>query len=241
MFYSWLNSLLLGDEDPKLMALSPQPPNWVTKLISLQADLIYNCLVPVFTPSPVVSESSYHQAQETIPNAESAVYQIPSTITPLLKRFGLGFLSAAYVCMVLLLVLLLAAVLGVGFVHLWAEEPVFVREKLHFDYTHAHPVAVFSFDGFSNKKRIGVPIGHTFYISLLLVMPESNFNRDIGVFQVCLHTALHFSQIYHAAELILRKANEYSLLQTSTATTTQHPTTRIRAPIELELRWVACL
>ncbi|KAK4282970.1 hypothetical protein QN277_014278 [Acacia crassicarpa] len=166
------------------MALSPQPPNWVAKLISLQADLIYNCLVPVFTPLPVVSESSYHQAQDATPNAESAVYQIPSTITLLLKRFGLGFLSAAYVCMVLLFVLLLAAVLGVGFVHLWAEEPVFVREKLHFDYTHAHPVAVFSFDGCSNKKRIGVPIGHTFYISLILVMPESNFNRDIGVFQL---------------------------------------------------------
>ncbi|XP_028790617.1 seipin-1-like [Neltuma alba] len=179
------------EEDEKPFPLSPQPPNWVAKLISLQADVIYRCFVSGSTPFSVASES-YHQAEETRDNVESAVNRMPSAIILLFKRLGLGFLSAAYVCMVLLLVLLLAVVLGVGLVHLWAEEPVFAREELHFDYTDAHPTAVFSFDaglisgleGYSNNKQIGIPIGHTFYISLVLVMPESDFNREIGVFQL---------------------------------------------------------
>ncbi|XP_054777296.1 seipin-1 [Prosopis cineraria] len=173
------------DEDEKLSALFPEPSNWVTKLVALPAGLILNCLVSVFNPFSVASES-YHQADETRGSDESAVHQIPSTSILLLKRFGLGFLSAAYVCTVLLLVLVLAVVLGVGLVHWWAEEPVFVREKLHFDYSDAHPTAVFSFDGegYSSKNRIGVPIGHTFDISLVLVMPESDFNRETGVFQL---------------------------------------------------------
>lgn len=179
--------------------LGPKLSDWVAKLISLQADLIYNSLTSIFSPFLSlfsVASESYHQAEETRDNVESAVHQIPSNITygstVLLKRLGLGFLSAAYVCMVLFLVLILAVSLGVGLVHLWVEEPVFVREKLYFDYTDAHPTAVFSFDGgvtgfegySSNKKPISVPVGHTFCISLLLVIPESDYNWEIGVFQV---------------------------------------------------------
>ena len=96
-------------------------------------------------------------------------------------------------CVVLILVLILATVIGAGLVHLWVEEPVFVKENLHFDYTDAHPTAVFSFDsgvsgveGHTKKKKIAVPVGHTFHVSLVLVMPESDFNRELGVFQVCL-------------------------------------------------------
>nr|GME19141.1 seipin-1 [Ipomoea batatas] len=33
-------------------------------------------------------------------------------------------------------------------------------------------------------KKMGVPVGHTFYVSLLLVMPESDYNRELGIFQV---------------------------------------------------------
>lgn len=92
--------------------------------------------------------------------------------------------------MVLIAVFIIAVVVGVGLVQLWVEEPVFVRERLYFDYTEAHPKALFSFGGFEGlqgsqrKKQMGVPVGQTFYVSLALLMPESGFNRDIGVFQV---------------------------------------------------------
>lgn len=75
-----------------------------------------------------------------------------------------------------------------------------VRERLHFDYTQPHPKAVFVFGGslqglaaasgagYFNKHIImGVPVGHTFTVSLELLMPESDFNRAIGVFQVCMY------------------------------------------------------
>nr|KYP64164.1 Seipin [Cajanus cajan] len=110
--------------------------------------------------------------------------------THLLKKLGLSFLTAAYVCMLLILVLFLATVVGVGLVRFWVEEPVSVKENLHFDYTEAHPTAVFLFNGFTSfkgqlkKKHISVPLGHTFFASLVLVMPESDFNRDLGVFQL---------------------------------------------------------
>jgi seipin len=65
--------------------------------------------------------------------------------------------------------------------------------NLHFDYTDAHPTAVFSFNGgvdvsggYIKKKHIRVPVGHAFSVSLSLLMPESDFNRELGVFQVCL-------------------------------------------------------
>ena len=93
-------------------------------------------------------------------------------------------------CMVLILFLFLATVVGVGLVRLWVEEPVSVKESVHFDYTEPHPTAVFSFNGFTSvkghlkKKHISIPVGHTYSASLVLVMPESDFNRELGVFQV---------------------------------------------------------
>ncbi|PQQ14820.1 seipin-1 [Prunus yedoensis var. nudiflora] len=141
--------------------LIPKPSEWFPKLVSFQADLIYNCMAtlsaPIFSLLSVASDS-YHQVEQTKDTVESAVHQVPSTLTHcstiLLKKLGFGFLGAAYVCM----------------------EPVFVRDRMHFDYTDPHPTAVFAFGG--------VPVGHTFYVSLVLLMPESDFNRGIGVFQM---------------------------------------------------------
>lgn len=98
----------------------------------------------------------------------------------------------------------MAAVLGLVVVHLWVEEPVFVRERLDFDYSVETPSAVFDFyataggggggggfGGYYGKKKLegGVPVGHTFYVSLVLLMPESDFNRETGMFQV--HLIFH--------------------------------------------------
>lgn len=95
--------------------------------------------------------------------------------------------------MILMIVLVLAIVVGVGLVQLWVDHPVFVRERLFFDYTEAYPKAVFYFGDHVGvernswrKQSMGVPIGHTFHVSLTLLMPDSDFNREIGVFQVCI-------------------------------------------------------
>ncbi|CAJ1823003.1 unnamed protein product [Sphenostylis stenocarpa] len=172
-------------------------PTPLAKLLSFQTDLIYNGLVSVFSPVCSlfsVASESYHRAEETTDNVESSVQRVPSQITHgsklLLKKLGLCLLSVAYVCMVLILVLFLATVVGVGLVRFWVEEPVSVKENLHFDYTEAHPTAVFFFNGVRSfkdhltKKQISIPVGHTYFASLVLVMPESDFNKELGVFQL---------------------------------------------------------
>uniref|UniRef100_A0A5B7CEX5 Seipin-1 n=1 Tax=Davidia involucrata TaxID=16924 RepID=A0A5B7CEX5_DAVIN len=176
----------------------PNPYALTTKLLSLEADIIYNCLASLLSPFTalfsVASDQTFHRAEAAKDSGESAV---PSTVAHgssiilLLRKLGLGFMGAAYVCMLLIMVMVLAIILGVGLVQLWVEEPLFMRERLHFDYTDVHPKAVLSFfggggfQGYSKRKKMaGVPVGHTFYVSLLLLMPESDFNREIGVFQL---------------------------------------------------------
>ncbi|KAL3725663.1 hypothetical protein ACJRO7_030662 [Eucalyptus globulus] len=181
----------------------PPPPessaHWFTRLLFLQAELTYKCIAsllsPIFSLLSLASDS-YHQAEEAKDSVESAVHRVPSSLSLLLKRLGLGFIASAYVCMVLTLLVALSAVVGVGLVRMWVEEPVFVRQRLHLDYARLHPQAVLSFcsggddggvglcEGFRQKKHAGIPAGHTFSVSLSLLMPESDYNRRIGIFQV---------------------------------------------------------
>lgn len=110
-------------------------------------------------------------------------------------RIAVGLVAAAYVCMVLLILMSVAAAVGVGLVRAWMEEPLYVRESLQFDYTDAHPTALFSFG-----NRPPVPPAHTLYVSLLLLMPDSDYNRDVGIFQVYLIWV--FVQSYLPAKII---------------------------------------
>ncbi|KAF7144181.1 hypothetical protein RHSIM_Rhsim05G0145900 [Rhododendron simsii] len=186
----------------------------LTKLICFQllTQAITNCvsilLSPIFFLHSLVSES-VHRAGEAKESVESTVHAagrvilFPSTgaarksVRTLVKKVGVGFVGALYACMAVTVVMALAIALGVGLVHVWAEEPVLVREKLSFDYTHVHPNAVFLFRGGrgrgggfinlygKNMRKMGrlVPVGHTFCVSLFLLMPESDYNLQIGIFQ----------------------------------------------------------
>lgn len=129
------------------------PLVFCTKLLSFQAEIVSSCIANL--ASPLFSGGSV-----------------------LLGRIAMGVAAAVYVLMVLMGAMVVSAVLGVGVVRAWAEEPVYVRESLQFDYTHAQPTALFSFNG------AAVPSGHTIYVSLALLMPDSDYNRDVGIFQV---------------------------------------------------------
>ncbi|KAM1442562.1 hypothetical protein ACFXTO_010535 [Malus domestica] len=92
-----------------------------------------------------VASESYHQAEKAKETVKTVVHQVPSIITYgsalLLGKIGFRLLGAAYVSMVLLL----SALFGIWLVKHWVEEPVFVRERLLFDYTEPHPITVFAF------------------------------------------------------------------------------------------------
>ncbi|WJZ85875.1 hypothetical protein VitviT2T_005387 [Vitis vinifera] len=177
------------EEEEEYSFLMAKPPPWFTVLLSFQADLIHNCiftlLAPVTTLFSILSES-YQRAEEAKDSVKSAAKNVPSKVAHgsslMVRKLAWGLLGAAYMGIVLVAVMVVAVVVGVGLVQLWVEEPVFLRESLHFDYTEPHPKAVFSFGG--SKGKMGVPLGHTFYVSLRLLMPESDFNRDVGVFQL---------------------------------------------------------
>ncbi|KAK6136393.1 hypothetical protein DH2020_029883 [Rehmannia glutinosa] len=173
----------------KNLPIFPNPFIFCTNLLSLQSQIISTCIVSLASPFFSVISLVFNffrrpqppeypiKEQDSEPEPISTVVRGGSL---LLGRIAVGLLAAAYVCMVLMIVMVVAAVLGVGLVRAWAEEPVYVRESLQFDYADAHPTALFSF----GNRGEGVPVGHTLYISLLLLMPESDYNRDLGIFQL---------------------------------------------------------
>ncbi|GAA0174699.1 hypothetical protein LIER_41769 [Lithospermum erythrorhizon] len=165
----------------------------IIKLISFQADIIYNCIIALLSPFLSISSpasESFPQVEDTKRNVESsymhqggiAVSGNNNIISILVRKIGLGFLSAAYVCMVLVFLMIMAVILGAGLVRLFVEEPVFMREELSFDYSKVHPTASFLPRGGDGGGF--VPVGHTIYVSLLLLIPESDYNINVGVFQV---------------------------------------------------------
>lgn len=93
------------------------------------------------------------------------------------QRIVWGSLWAAYVCVVLCALLIMAFVGGGLLVGRIVEEPVQVTETLNFDYTKPSPMA------FVPVPRL-VPPNHRMQLEVLLTLPESDYNRRLGVFQV---------------------------------------------------------
>ncbi|KAG8380304.1 hypothetical protein BUALT_Bualt06G0001700 [Buddleja alternifolia] len=181
------------DRRQQLPAIFPYKPPFIikyicAKLISLQPYIISNTtstilnLIPFFSIKSLLSNFFFFQYPNKQEDEDDHYFQQPPSGgggSLLLGRIFMGLLAAAYVCMVLIIVMIVAAVLGVGLVRMWAEEPIYVRESLQFDYADAHPTAVFY-----AASAAGVPVGQTLYVSFLLLMPESDYNRDIGIFQL---------------------------------------------------------
>ncbi|KAH7841704.1 hypothetical protein Vadar_033233 [Vaccinium darrowii] len=115
-------------------------------------------------------------------------------------RLGWGFLWASYVCVVLISLLVLAFIVS-GFImrHL-VEEPIQRKETLTFDYTKNSPVAYVQViscpgetRGVSNREKIEfenlgaprvIPPKHKLQATVSLTLPESDYNKNLGIFQV---------------------------------------------------------
>ncbi|GAA0147012.1 hypothetical protein LIER_36435 [Lithospermum erythrorhizon] len=64
-------------------------------------------------------------------------------ISILVRKIGFRFVSAVYICMVLVFVMIMAVILGAGLVRFFVEQPVFMWEELSFDYNEIHPAVSF--------------------------------------------------------------------------------------------------
>lgn len=181
------------EEEEKFLVL-PKPSDWLIKMICFQSDLLHNCLLSLLSPIFFLLSlawASYREAEETTNSLKMAVYRAPSKLTRtssmVLKKIVYGCVGAVKMCSVLVGLVVLATMVGVGLVRvLLVQEPVFVRDKVWFNYGEANPMAVFSFshDLYGKRSINGVPVGHTIHVSMLLLMPESDFNRQVGMFQV---------------------------------------------------------
>ncbi|CAK7351865.1 unnamed protein product [Dovyalis caffra] len=117
-------------------------------------------------------------------------------------RFGCGFFWSTYVFLMLLGLLASGFVFGGIVMMNLVEKPVQTTETLNFDYTKTNPVAfvpimrlsgvgdissLVAKDNVEAGKLIGarfVPHNHKLQLTLAFVMPESEYNRKLGVFQV---------------------------------------------------------
>lgn len=133
-------------------------------------------------PPPQTSLTTLFKLQSQL------LYSLDSLAGGILRKVAAGLLGAAYICFVLFVVMIVAVILGVGLVGLWVEEPISVREKVLFDYSEVNPSATLALGDFGvdlNKKvMMEVPVGQTYYVDLVLVMPESDYNLQVGMFQL---------------------------------------------------------
>ncbi|MFS7931428.1 putative Seipin family protein [Helianthus anomalus] len=114
-------------------------------------------------------------------------------------RIGWGLLWFVY-CGFILVSLLVSAFLFGGMMMRWiVEEPVQVTEKLTFDYTKDTPTAFVAISscpessvivhneksviGSSDESRV-IPFDHEVQATVSLTLPESDYNINLGIFQV---------------------------------------------------------
>ncbi|KAL6642262.1 hypothetical protein ACP70R_020443 [Stipagrostis hirtigluma subsp. patula] len=108
---------------------------------------------------------------------------LPAVVASNLRRAALGMLAAACTFAVLVSALFVSALLGFVLVRHWVEEPVTVRQQLFFDYTEAQPSAAVAL-GAARGTGVTLPAGHSVRVSLALLMPDSYYNREVGMFQI---------------------------------------------------------
>lgn len=115
-------------------------------------------------------------------------------------RFGWGMLWSVYVCFVLVSLLVSAFLIGGLFTRVLVEKPIQMKETLNFDYTKHSPVAFVPIIscpdvscGMNCREKIEtgklggsrvLPANYKLQVTVSLTLPESDYNRNLGIFQV---------------------------------------------------------
>jgi seipin len=115
-------------------------------------------------------------------------------------RFGWGLLWAFYVGFILCGLLLSSLVFSGVFMKYIVVEPLQMKEMLNFDYTKLSPVAyvpvvscaavscgVDCKESLQDRGIFGfrvIPPGHKLAATVKFLLPESEYNRKLGIFQV---------------------------------------------------------
>ena len=115
----------------------------------------------------------------------------PKTVTRGVKNIAFGFITAIYVVIMLSILFVTAFMFSFLVVKSLIYEPVNLNKELYFDYTKDRPVASISFEEtkmYSTTetilRRVSLP-ARRFHATIFLTLPESDFNKKLGIFQVC--------------------------------------------------------
>ncbi|KAI4298180.1 hypothetical protein L6164_031770 [Bauhinia variegata] len=121
------------------------------------------------------------------------------SIWKVVLRWGWGFLWSIYVCLTLCSLMVLSIIISGFMIKYLTEKPMQKKDILNFDYTKQSPVAyvpviscgVGGAEDFENgigvNKVTGarvIPTRSKLQVTVSLVVPESEYNRNLGIFQV---------------------------------------------------------
>ncbi|KAK4342135.1 hypothetical protein RND71_037951 [Anisodus tanguticus] len=142
-------------------------------------------------------------------------------------RFCWALFWAAYVCFLLVSLLVMGFVISGLTMRRLLEEPIETTKALNFDYTKTSPVAFvpLAASGLStpliSKPKIEdrpIPYNHKLQLTVSLTMPESEYNRKLGIFQVrvdCLSSNGKVTATSSYPTMLIFKSQPIRLVQTA--------------------------
>ncbi|KAI3466029.1 hypothetical protein Pfo_022692 [Paulownia fortunei] len=166
------------------------------------------CLMFLMFPFQTLTQIRDHMKKKLMRACNASYLRLISFICNRLKsqksvlklavRFGRAFFCAVYVFFVLVGLLVSGFAIGGIIMKNLVEESIHTTETLNFDYTKTSPVAVVpiasslvngvpSKSQMSGSENLGpraIPYNHKLQVTVLLTLPESEYNRKLGIFQV---------------------------------------------------------
>ncbi|CAI9087851.1 OLC1v1022034C1 [Oldenlandia corymbosa var. corymbosa] len=163
----------------------------------------YMFLVDPFRVTKRVREYLFGKVLGMSGNLSAVVYEWFKEHQSWLKlglKFGWGFLWSLYVCVILVGLLVSAFIVGGVLINIVMEKPIKIRENLNFDYTEKSPTALVpiircrnqefgadcnaNVDVMESDAMRVIPLNHKLQVTVALKLPESDYNRNLGIFQV---------------------------------------------------------
>ncbi|KAF7048527.1 hypothetical protein CFC21_057279 [Triticum aestivum] len=144
-----------------LLFLLAIPAGWLVRLVAFLGERVISAVLTlvVLPGATLVGE----------------LRTVPAAAASLARRAAVGVLAAAFTFAALAVALVASLLLGFVLIRHWVEDPVTVRQPLYFDYTEPQPSAAVA---------LVPPAGHSVRVSMSLLLPDSDHNRQIGVFQI---------------------------------------------------------
>ncbi|KAJ0259799.1 Seipin-3 [Hirschfeldia incana] len=139
--------------------------------------LIHICLSFVTDPYRTMRRGRRYLLSKVVELCEFGLKDDNKHVLKAVRRLALGLLWAMHVGIVLFAMLAFAFMVSGFVITCLTHEPLVVKESLSFDYTKYSPEA------YVPITRVNTP-NHRTEVSVSMTLPESEYNRNLGMFQV---------------------------------------------------------